>query len=300
MRAVTVAAMTPGRGLLLCFAVAATAALAACGGAAPAASSAPGYDKIIVQVYGTPAQRRAADARAWWTSRVAAVECMGRAGQPYGIVGYNAPSDREDIAPGNLLAFAPAREDFDVAAQLIRAADARLVLDSAANGAGGSDRASVVRRCETEAAAATGPRVPDGQQALAGALVDRLRRVQDAAAPTLAADYRTCMAAGGIPVADLVALRTRVERAFPATLATVEYDPTKLPGWAAAVAFEHRAAAADARCRETAVKAVRAAAAPQLAEFTREHAAELDRVAAGWAWIEVDARNAEHAAGPED
>lgn len=225
---------------------------------------------------------------------------MGRAGQPYGIVGYNAPSDREDIAPGNLLAFAPAREDFDVAAQLIRAADARLVLDSAANGAGGSDRASVVRRCETEAAAATGPRVPDGQQALAGALVDRLRRVQDAAAPTLAADYRTCMAAGGIPVADLVALRTRVERAFPATLATVEYDPTKLPGWAAAVAFEHRAAAADARCRETAVKAVRAAAAPQLAEFTREHAAELDRVAAGWAWIEVDARNAEHAAGPED
>jgi hypothetical protein len=269
-------------------------------------SPSTGYDKVIAQVYGTPEQRRAADTRAWWTSRLAAVECMRRAGQTYSIVGYNAPSNREYVAPGSLLAFAPARLDFDVADQLVRAASARLVLDSearsVANDDGSTDpnRAPAVRRCETEATAATGPRVPDGQQTLAAKLVDRLRQAQAAAAPNLATDYRTCMAAAGIPAADLTDLQTRIERAFPVTLTTVQDDPTKLSGWADAVAFEQRAAADDARCREAAVRTVRAAAGPQLVEFARQHAAELDRVTAGWAWIEVDARNAETAAGPED
>lgn len=298
--------MTPGRGLLCCLAVVSTAALAACSGAAPAAAPAVGYDKIITQVYGTPAQRQAADARAWWTARLAAVECMRRAGHAYGIVGYNATSDREYVAPGDLLAFAPVRQDLGVADHLVRAGGARLVLNAAANAIandGGStnrDPIADAHRCEAEAAAASGPSVPDGQQTLAGRLADRLRQVQDATAPTLASDYRSCMAAAGIPAVDLADLQTRVERAYPVTPATVEHDPTKLPRWAEAVAFERRAATADARCREAAVRTVRAAAAPQLVEFSRQHAAELDRVAAGWAWIEVDARNAETAAGPED
>ena len=46
--------------------------------------------------------------------------------------------------------------------------------------------------------------------------------------------------------------------------------------------------------------AVRAAAGPYLVSFARQHAADLDRLAAGWAWMEVDARNAEIAAMPED
>jgi hypothetical protein len=298
--------MTPRRGLSGCLALVATAALAACAGSPPAASPAGGYDKIIAQVYGTPAQRQAADARAWWTARLAAVECMRRAGHTYGIVGYNATSDREYIAPGGLLAFAPMRQDLGVADHLIRTGGVRLVLDSHANeganddGSTNLDRAAAARRCEAEATAATDPLVPGGQQTLAARLVDRLGGLQAATAPTLAADYRTCMAAASIPATDLADLQTRVERVYPVTLATVEHDPTKLPGWAEAAAFERRAASADAHCREAAVKTVREAAAPQLGEFAREHAAELDRVAAGWAWIEVDARNAEHAAMPED
>lgn len=298
--------MNPRRRLLCCQALIATAALTACSGSAPDTSPAAGYDTIIVQVYGTPAQRRAADARAWWTSRVAAVECMRNAGKTYTIVGYNAPSNREYVTPGNLLAYAPARPDLDVADQLIRAADARLVVNSAAYGVAEDDgttdpgRSSAVRRCETEATAAAGPRVPDGQPTLATKLVDELSRVQIATVPTLAADYRTCMTAAGIPVTDLADLQARVERAFPVTLETVDDDPTTLPGWSDAVAFEHRAAAADARCRQSAIQIVRAAAATPLVEFSRWHAAELNRVAAGWAWIDVDARNAETAAGPED
>ena len=298
--------MPPERGLSGSLALFAAATLAACSGPAPAASPTDGQDKIITQIYGTPAQRRAADARAWWTSRIAAVECMRRAGQTYPIVGYNAPSNREYVTPGNLLAFAPARQDLDVADQLVRAASARLVLDSEArsvtnnDGSTDPDRAPAIRRCEAEATAAAPSRAPDGQQTLAAELVDLLSLVQTAAAPTLTADYRTCMATAGIPAAGLADLRTRVEHAFPVTLASAEQEPMALPGWAGAVAFEHRAAAADARCREAAVKTVRAAAAPQLAEFARQHTAELDRVTAGWAWIEVDARNAETAAGPED
>lgn len=297
--------MIAERGLLSCVALVA-AALSVCTGDAPAAAPAVGYDEIVAQVYGTPAQRRAVDARAWWSSRVAAVECMRRAGHTYSIVGYNAPSDREYVAPADLLAFAPARQDFDVADHLVSAASARLVLDSEARSVitdeGSTDpgRAPTARRCETEASAAGVGRVPDGQQGLAAQLVDRLRQAQAAAAPTLVADYRTCMAVAGIPSADLADLRTRVERAFPVTLATVENDPTTLPGWADAVAFERRAAAADARCREAAVKSVRTHAAPRLVEFAHQHAAELDRVAAGWVLIEVDARNAETAAGPAD
>jgi hypothetical protein len=298
--------MTPERGLLSCLALAATAARAACVGAAPAASSAADYDQIVTQIFGTPAQRRAADARAWWTSRVAAVECMRRAGHTYAIVGYTAPSDREYVAPGNLLAFAPARRDLGVADQLVRRASARLVLDSAARGGTNDDgstdpgRGPAVRRCESEATAAAADRVPDGQQALAAQLVDVLSHAQDLIAPTLAADYRTCMAAAEIRAADLADLQSRVERVFPATMETVEYDPTTLPGWADAVAFEHRAAASDARCRELAGTIVCKAVAPQLVSFARQHAAELDRIAAGWAWIEADARNAETAAGPQD
>ena len=295
--------MTAGCGLLRCLAVVATAALTGCSGAAPATSPAGSYDKIITQVYGTPAQRRAADAGAWWTSRLAAVGFMRRAGHDYGIVGYNAPLDREYVTPGNLLAFAPLRQELDVADELIHTSVSRDVLDAEArsvaldNGATDLDRIQAARRCETEVAATATSRVPDGQQALAAELVDVLRTAQTAAAPSAAADYRSCMAAAGIPAADLADLRARVKRQFPATLTT---DPTTLPGWADAVAFENHAAATDGHCRKPMVEAARAAAAPQLVTFARQHAAEIGRVAAGWAFIAVDARNAEHAAMPDD
>ncbi len=285
--------MTPERGLSICLALVATAGLAGCSGAAPAAPAAPGYDRIVTQVYGTPGQRQAADARAWWTSRMAAVECMRRAGQDYSIFGYNAPLDREYVDPGDLLGFAPARQDLDVADELIHTSATRSTLNASA-------QSVAAQRCETESAAPAASLVPDGQQALADELVDVLRKVQDATAPNVAGDYRTCMAAAGIPATDLADLRARAKRAFPVAEAADEYNPTNVPGWADGVAFERRAAAADAGCRTAVVKTVRTAATPQLVEFAHQHAAELDRVAAGWAWIAVDARNAEHAAGPED
>ena len=300
-------AMTRQRGLLGCLVlIVAATALTACAEPEPFASPGVGYDKLVDQVYGTPAQRRAVEARAWWTSRLAAVECMRRAGHTYSIIGFNAPSDRDYIAPGELLAFAPARQDFDIADQLIRASSARHVLDSATrsvtndDGSAEAGRASAVSRCEKEATAFAAAREPDGQQLLAEQLVGLLRQAQDSAVPNLAADYRTCMTSAGIPAVDLADLYDQVERAFPATLATVEGDPTTLPGWADAVAFEQHVASEDARCRKTAVETVRASVSPLLVEFAGQYAVELDRVAAGRALIEVDARSAETAAGPED
>ncbi|MBU2665480.1 hypothetical protein KOI35_18390 [Actinoplanes bogorensis] len=69
-------------------------------------------------------------------------------------------------------------------------------------------------------------------------------------------------------------LEASLQQAFPTT---VDHDPATTPGWDKAVAFEHRAAAL--------VHTVRAAAAPQLAEFARP--------AAGRARIEVEAHSAE-------
>jgi hypothetical protein len=66
--------------------------------------------------------------------------------------------------------------------------------------------------------------------------------------------------------------------------------PRRLAGWQDAVAFERRAAAVDARCRVAAVEALTVAAAPQLSTFAVEHAAGLNRVAGGWARIELEAR----------
>jgi hypothetical protein len=302
-RLITVAGMTSGRGLLRCLTAVAATALAACSSAAPAASPAADYEKIVTQVYGTPLQRRAADARTWWVSRLAAVKCMRRAGHDYGIVGYNASLDREYVSPGDLLAFAPIRQDLDVADELIHTSATRDVLDAQArsvtldNGTTDLGRVQAARRCETEVTAAATSRVLDGQDLLAGELVDVLRAEQTASAPTAAVDYRACMAAAGIPATGLADLRSRVEREFPATLTT---DPARSPGWADAVAFENRAAIADGHGRLPVVEAVRAAAAPRLLTFAGRRAAELDRVAAGWAFLAVDARNAEHAAMPED
>ena len=46
----------------------------------------------------------------------------------------------------------------------------------------------------------------------------------------------------------------------------------------------------DARCRAHAVDVVMAAALPQLTTFAATHAEALNAVAAGWARIEVEAR----------
>ncbi|WP_431932161.1 hypothetical protein [Micromonospora sp. RP3T] len=59
-------------------------------------------------------------------------------------------------------------------------------------------------------------------------------------------------------------------------------DPTALPEWADAVAFEKKVAAADWACRESRLDGVANAAANDLQKFTTTNTARIARVADGW------------------
>jgi hypothetical protein len=288
----------PGRGPRTCLALALAGVLAACAGDSPAATQAQAatvYASIVSRVYGTPAQRQAADERAWHITQTTADECRSRAGLRYPATGYTPPSEREHVAPGALLGFAPARADFDIAEQLNRLVQTTVNAEHHARWMARTGRGSGVawqaaQRCAATAATAIPQAVPNGQEQLDAALVAELARVQATAAPTLPADYRDCLQANRLDAADLPSLQARVEQAFPAVPLGARTVPARLPGWKHAVAFEQRAAAVDARCRAHAVDVVLTAALPVLTTFAATHAEALNEVAAGWARIEVEAR----------
>ncbi|MFB9358208.1 hypothetical protein, partial [Actinoplanes nipponensis] len=280
-----------GRALGSCVVLVCAGALTACGGDRAATATAV-YTGIVTRLYGTPAQRLAAEEQAWWTAQAPAQECRRRAGVDHPARGFTPRGERRAVAPGDLAGFAPLGADFDVAyrwEQLQLAADnARLFARQVARTAEGPGRWTA-QRCEA-AARAVAARVPAGQQRLATAFVDELTRAQTAAAPGLPADYRRCLHAHRLAAADLPALRALVERAYPTVRWPAGTDPARLPEWRAAVAFEHRAAAVDARCRAGAVRTLTVSAAPRLATFAVQHAAELSEVSDGWARFEIDVR----------
>jgi hypothetical protein len=269
-------------------------ALAVHSNQSPTTAPAAVYASVVNRVYGTPVQRQAADEWVWWTAQNAADECRRRVGVEHPARALVSLSDRETVAPGDLLGFAPTGAHFGVAEQLRRAV---VATENAAHFARWMARSSdwtrarwvAAQHCEAVSASSL-VRVPPGQAELAAALVGELARVQATVMPTLPADYRSCLRSNGLPVADLSALQVRVEQAFPAVALGARTVPGRLAGWQDAVAFEHRAAAVDARCRAAAVEALTVAAAPHLSTFAVEHAAGLNRVAGGWARIELEAR----------
>jgi len=293
------------RALHACLVLASAAGLTACRIGEPGdprAQAAALYSSIVTRVYGTPEQREAGDERAWWAGQIVTTECMARARVDYLALGYSPLLDREPVAPGDLLGFAPAGMDFDVAAQLHRLSGTSVNASHTARQAhaSGAGWAAATRRCTAEADAAALARVPDGQEPLDAALVQALTRVQAAAVPTLAADYRTCLRANGIVAADRTALRVQVEQAFPAMGLGLKNSLHDMPEWAYAVTFEQKAAAVDARCRDGVVEVVMASALPALTTFAAVHADQLTEVAAGWARMEIEARELLDEALPED
>jgi hypothetical protein len=288
----------PGRAVRACLTLVLAGALTACGTEEPAvvhARAATVYGSIVTRIYGTPAQRQAADERAWNLAQVAARECRDRAGIDYPARAFTPVSERTYVAPGDLLGFAPARPDFDIAEQLdllvLRAMNVEYFARWMARTKRGSGPAWVTaQRCEGTATATTARLAPDGQEHLAAALVAELSRVQATVAPTLSADYRGCLRAHGFDAADLPALQARVEQAFPAVPIGARTVPARLPGWPDAVAVERRAATVDARCRAHAADVVMRAALPRLTTFAATHTEALDEMSAGWSRMETEAR----------
>ncbi|GGN49360.1 hypothetical protein FHR83_008770 [Actinoplanes campanulatus] len=129
---------------------------------------------------------------------------------------------------------------------------------------------------------------PPRQEVLDGQLVVVLATVQQTATPTLEAAYKTCLATKGTPANNLSDLHNKVGLKYPPVSFEQPWDPTLLDGRDEAVAFERRAAAADATCRAGAVDTALIAAQPALLLFLSQNAAKVASVEDGWAQAGAD------------
>jgi hypothetical protein len=185
-----------------------------------------------------------------------------------------------------VLAFAPLRSDFGVGARIQRLAAAGEPVNpglAAASSAEERDRWwTALENCQTEAARGNSLVSPPGQEQLEERFVAALQAVQDRVLPDLPAEYATCMQAAGIDARDLAETYLEVSRAYPAVSYEEPSDVTKLPGWADAVAFEEKAAAADAACRADYVDVAMAAATRELTDFAAANKTPLSAHAVAW------------------
>ncbi|XVU29694.1 hypothetical protein ACQPZJ_22220 [Actinoplanes sp. CA-054009] len=100
---------------------------------------------------------------------------------------------------------------------------------------------------------------------------------------------------GMSPVFELADISVLVGNRFPQVPAG-SADPTKVEGWAEAVAFEKSAAAADWECRGAAASRVIEGGTDELAAWAAEHESELDALAAEWAALPAERDKAKAAA----
>ncbi|MEU4626650.1 hypothetical protein AB0G04_42535 [Actinoplanes sp. NPDC023801] len=262
--------------------------------AAPAGVDAPTVlATVLDRVYGTPQQRQAGEERMWLTSQSAIAACALTKGVVYGVTPYQPMLPPTEPAPGDLLGFAPQRDDFGVAARIEMLAkrgetpNPGLPADAAAQ----ARWFTAVESCQGAATAGEALRVPAGQEKLETDLVDVLAQVQQRVAPDLPGQYASCMAKAGIDAADLSEAYLKVEQKFPPVSFERPSDPTTLPQWPDAVAFEKKVAAADWACREPQVTKAIEAAAADLQQFTADQASQLSQVAASWAAMPGLAQN---------
>jgi len=287
--------------------LAAAAALAGCATQGPAAvASADGprvLADIIAQVYGTQAQRDAGQQKQFYAWHGALGGCMTGKGETYELPGYGAPRSvpTEDISPGDMLAFGPRRTDWGIGAGIV--ADAKAggrVSPSLAKLSG--DAAEQWIKVQNECAGATKKTEnlgqPDNQAVLDQKLIEGLAAIQNELAPDLYNTYKSCMAGTGITVTEksFDDAYLAASRKYPAVSFDSPSDPTDLPGWDEAVAYETQTAADDWSCRGEDATRVVNASGEKLTAWATAHQAELDAVARAWADIPAQAAAAKQAA----
>lgn len=243
------------------------------------ASAQATYNSVIDDVYGTKKQRLAGAERGWLLTQMALAECMKNAGAQYPVAPY--PAAIESIgqpAPGDLMAFSPLRDDFGVGKS------------KQAKAAGGEPKNPVFDRlepgqqqayfdrlegCQAAAQGFENAHAPTGRNDLIDKLLTTLAKVQDSAsvAPLLE-NYADCVAEYGVQAKSMTELYQTIPQAYPKPT-RANADITKDPGWAAAVAYEAKAAKADKACRADAVDAGMVAAVPALNKFSAANKQEL-------------------------
>jgi len=241
---------------------------------------------IIMQIYGTREQREAGQEQAWLSAQSAIAACAATKGVVYAVTPYQPTSVGIPPVPGDLLGFAPKRQDFGVARRIEMLAKRGEPTNPglAAVGKAGEEKwFTALDACQGAARPSERLTVPDGQERLDSLFVDMLAAAQQRVAPDLKSQYATCIRAAGIDADDLSEAYIKVEQAFPPVSGAQKSDPTTLPAWAPAVAFERKVAATDWKCREQRVGAVVDATAGDVAAFADANAATLKAVSDGWA-----------------
>jgi hypothetical protein len=293
-------------------AVAAAGTMSACGGGdkppAPATQTGPAdphatYERLVAEIYGTPAQRDAVQEVAYLRGEIATAACFSKTGVAYPIAAYTPLPDPGDAgSPDTLAGFAPVRHDFGVASGIIRfAAIGAPVTPGLAAATTPAARAAFQKAldsCQTAGADDAADDAPAARQNLAGKLIAALTAVQNEAAPKLATTYPVCMKAAGVVTTDMAAAIQQVRGKFPQIDFDKPTDATKAPGWSAAEAFEAKVAAADAGCRMSSLPTVMAAAGPALTAFAAANKPALDSVAATWTKAETDVQTLRAQAKP--
>lgn len=254
-------------------------------GAAPAGEQV--LADIVGKLYGATGHREAGQERQFYAWQAAMGACMVGKGQPFGLPSFTPISQSgSKIGPGDILAFAPQRDTFGIGDRTVQAARV-----------GGQDNPALLKlsgdqadawlkaqgECEPATKATEELAYPAIMAGPTGSLQDKLAAIQQELAPNLDAMWKSCMVDAGHQVEDLSDVSGLVGKKYPPVTFEQASDPTRLPGWGEAVAFERAVAAADWRCRSAESTRVINASGEQLTAWQAAHAAELDAVAAAWA-----------------
>jgi hypothetical protein len=259
-------------------------------GTVPAAASpleaAAQYQQISISIFGTAAQRLAAEAQQTADVQNRIAICMAAAGHLY----TPAPSEGQaggPQTPGDLTSLAPIGADFGIATAKQNAAEAVDQITNPGYTGLDSDAArSAYGAALHQCVAPIG--MPDAfHPAGATEMSTQLESIftEIEAQPQMAGDlatYGNCLTTAGFNARDYASLYNLVQNQFPDTSdGWQEISPT--PKWAAAVAYEHEAAAADASCRSDLRNTAMQLAATQLQSFADQHADQLAAAADQWA-----------------
>jgi len=250
----------------------------------------PGPDvlaDIVDQAYGTPQQRAAGRERQFYAWQAALGACMVDKGAEFEAPPYASPGlDSQKAGPGDILAFAPHREHFDIGTRVVNVAttgeQSNPVL-AKLTGPAAETWIRIQMECEPATKATEELAVPPAVLTATAKLHRELADIQQELAPGLVAAYRTCMAGRGLPADDLPDAMNIAGQKYPNVDTGRPSNPTELPGWAAGVAFERQVAAADWQCRGQDATRVVNASGEKLTAWAGQHQAELTAAAAAWA-----------------
>jgi len=254
-------------------------------GAAPAGPQV--LSDIVGKLYGATGHREAGQERQFYAWQAAMGACMVGKGQQFGLPSFTPISQAgSKIGPGDILAFAPQRDSFGIGDRTVQAArvggqDNPALLKL--SGAAAEAWLAAQGECEPATKATEDLAVPANMATPAVSLQEELAAIQQQLAPGLDAAWKSCMAAAGHQVEDLSDVSGLVGKRYPPVTFEQASDPTRLPGWGEAVAFERAVAATDWQCRAGESTRVVNASGEKLAVWQAAHAVELDAVAAAWA-----------------